>query len=400
MSGLEFVGQRAPNELLAAKVSASATRIAELQQTMKNKRITIHAIRQTVSLIALFICMRLSADDELAGPKDFFRQHCETCHSGAKSKGDFDLKTLAGNFSDKKVRGLWLTVLDQLQTGQMPPEDKPRPPSDQVKALIDWISQSAVKAEAEHRATQGRVVMRRLNRAEYANTVRDLLGVEVDLADLLPHDTSISGFDNSAEALHTSSYLMRSYLDAADRVLDDAIANESEPWQIKKRFDIKQEGTVKATGSVYRHIDDGVAIFASWESANSASVNNLGHHDLSHHGKDPSKLEQLKIVEIETMKTLSSLLGKLKQSQEDGHSLLDRTTVFLGSNLGDGSSHSTRNLPVLLAGGGFQHGQHLPFDPKNPPPLCNLFVSMLQRLGLETDQFGTSTGTLTGLETI
>ena len=367
---------------------------------MKNQRITIHAIRQTVSLIALFICMRLSADDELAGPKDFFRQHCETCHSGAKSKGDFDLKTLAGNFSDKKVRGLWLTVLDQLQTGQMPPEDKPRPPSDQVKALIDWISQSAVKAEAEHRATQGRVVMRRLNRAEYANTVRDLLGVEVDLADLLPHDTSISGFDNSAEALHTSSYLMRSYLDAADRVLDDAIANESEPWQIKKRFDIKQEGTVKATGSVYRHIDDGVAIFASWESANSASVNNLGHHDLSHHGKDPSKLEQLKIVEIETMKTLSSLLGKLKQSQEDGHSLLDRTTVFLGSNLGDGSSHSTRNLPVLLAGGGFQHGQHLPFDPKNPPPLCNLFVSMLQRLGLETDQFGTSTGTLTGLETI
>ncbi len=124
----------------------------------------------------------------------------------------------------------------------------------------------------------------------------------------------------------------------------------------------------------------------------------LGHHDLSHHGKDPSKLEQLKIVEIETMKTVSSLLGKLKQSQEDGHSLLDRTTVFLGSNLGDGSSHSTRNLPVLLAGGGFQHGQHLPFDPSNPPPLCNLFVSLLQRLGLETDQFGTSTGTLTGLE--
>jgi len=126
----------------------------------------------------------------------------------------------------------------------------------------------------------------------------------------------------------------------------------------------------------------------------------LGHHDLSHHGKDPSKLEQLKIVEIETMKTVSSLLGKLKQSQEDGQSLLDRTTVFLGSNLGDGSSHSTRNLPVLLAGGGFRHGRHLPFDPNSPPPLCNLFVSMLQRLGLEMDQFGTSTGTLTGLETI
>ena len=124
----------------------------------------------------------------------------------------------------------------------------------------------------------------------------------------------------------------------------------------------------------------------------------LGHHDLSHHGKDPSKLEQLKIVELETMKTVRDLIAGLKQSQEDNTSLLDRTTIFLGSNLGDGSSHSTRNLPVLIAGGGFQHGQHLAFDASSPPPLCNLFVNMLQRLGIETDNFGTSTGTLTGLE--
>ena len=89
----------------------------------------------------------------------------------------------------------------------------------------------------------------------------------------------------------------------------------------------------------------------------------LGHHDLSHHGKDPGKLEQLKIVEVETMKTVRDLLAKLKQTKEDGANLLDRTTVFLGSNLGDGSSHSVKNLPVLLAGGGFRHGQHLPFDP-------------------------------------
>ena len=124
----------------------------------------------------------------------------------------------------------------------------------------------------------------------------------------------------------------------------------------------------------------------------------LGHHDLSHHGKDPGKLDQLKLVEVETMKTVRDLLAKLKQSKEDASNLLDRTTIFLGSNLGDGSSHSTSNLPVFLAGGGFNHGQHLHFDPKNPPPLCNLYVSMLQRLGIEADTFGTSTGTLTGLE--
>ena len=124
----------------------------------------------------------------------------------------------------------------------------------------------------------------------------------------------------------------------------------------------------------------------------------LGHHDLSHHGKDPSKLAQLKLVEVETMKTVRDLLVKLRQSKEDSTTLLDRTTVFLGSNLGDGSSHSTSNLPVLLAGGGFRHGQHLHFDPKNPPPLCNLYVNLLQRLGLEASKFSTSTSTLTGLE--
>jgi hypothetical protein len=125
---------------------------------------------------------------------------------------------------------------------------------------------------------------------------------------------------------------------------------------------------------------------------------NDGHHNLSHHGQDPGKLAQLKIVETEKMKLLADLLGKLKQSKEEGQPLLDRTMVYFSSNLGNASNHNCKNLPVLLAGGGFKHGQHLAFDQKNGPPLSNLYVSMLQRLGLEHDRFGTSTGTLTGLD--
>jgi hypothetical protein len=124
----------------------------------------------------------------------------------------------------------------------------------------------------------------------------------------------------------------------------------------------------------------------------------LGHHDLSHHGKDPSKIAQLKRLETEKMKTLRDFLKKLKDTKEDGGTLLDRTTVFFSSNLADASTHGVKNMPVLLAGGGFKHGQHLAFDPKRNPPLCNLYVSMLQRLGLEVDRFGSSTGTLPGLE--
>lgn len=124
----------------------------------------------------------------------------------------------------------------------------------------------------------------------------------------------------------------------------------------------------------------------------------LGHHDLSHHGKDPGKLEQLKIVEQEAIKTVRDLLTKLKGTKEEDSTLLDRSMVFFGSNLGDASSHSVKNLPVLLCGGGFRHGQHLAFDAQNSPPLCNLYVSMLQRLGIDVDRFSNSTGTLTGLE--
>lgn len=123
-----------------------------------------------------------------------------------------------------------------------------------------------------------------------------------------------------------------------------------------------------------------------------------GHHDLSHHGQDPKKIEQLKILETEKMKTVFELLEKLKKTEEQGESLLDRTMVFFSSNLGNASNHSTKNLPVLFAGGGFRHGQHLAFDPKSPPPLCNLYLSMLHRLGIQAEKFGSSTGTLTGLD--
>jgi hypothetical protein len=124
----------------------------------------------------------------------------------------------------------------------------------------------------------------------------------------------------------------------------------------------------------------------------------MGHHDLSHHGQDPGKLGQLKKVELEAMNALGGLLTKLKETKEDGGTLLDRTMVFFSSNLGNASSHATTNLPVVFAGGGFKHGQHLVFDTTNNYPLTNLYVSILQRLGIETSEFSTGKTTMRGLE--
>jgi hypothetical protein len=121
-------------------------------------------------------------------------------------------------------------------------------------------------------------------------------------------------------------------------------------------------------------------------------------HSLTHHGNEPEKIEQLALVEEAGMKNLGRFLTGLAAVNEGQGSLLDETAVLFGSNMSNGSNHSNVNLPILLAGGRFRHGQHLEYDKKNNTPLCNLFVSMLQHMGLEEDRFSSSTGTLTGLE--
>ncbi len=123
-----------------------------------------------------------------------------------------------------------------------------------------------------------------------------------------------------------------------------------------------------------------------------------GYHNLSHHGRSESKLAQLKAIDEWHMKLLASLFSELKAVSEDGDTLLDRTMILYGTNLGNANTHVTTNLPTLFAGGGFNHGQHLAFDRERNYPLPNLFVSMLQRMGLETDKFASATGPMRGLD--
>ncbi|MCA9052282.1 MAG: DUF1552 domain-containing protein [Planctomycetaceae bacterium] len=114
-------------------------------------------------------------------------------------------------------------------------------------------------------------------------------------------------------------------------------------------------------------------------------------HNLSHHGKDPAKIDELKIIEAAEFAVFSEFLARLKGIEENGRSLLDHTAVLYGSNLGNASSHDWHNLPIVLAGGGYRHGAYLAHDEKSNTPLANLFVSLAQRMGLEIDRFGSST---------
>jgi hypothetical protein len=123
----------------------------------------------------------------------------------------------------------------------------------------------------------------------------------------------------------------------------------------------------------------------------------IGHHDATHHGQDEAKIKQLALIEEAEMSLFAGFLRKMKSSDEGGRSLLDQTVVFYGSNMGNASAHTCDNLPILLAGGGFKHAGHLAFDRKDNKPLSNLFVRMLQQMGIQADRFGSSTGTIAEL---
>ena len=119
------------------------------------------------------------------------------------------------------------------------------------------------------------------------------------------------------------------------------------------------------------------------------------HHNLSHHGRDPKRIEQLLKIERAIMGCFDEFLTAMKTKREAGGTLLDHTLTLLGSNLGNASAHDPRNNPILLAGGGLKHGRYLAHNPKNNTPLCNLFLHMLNQMGLETENFSSSTGELT-----
>lgn len=121
-------------------------------------------------------------------------------------------------------------------------------------------------------------------------------------------------------------------------------------------------------------------------------------HNITHHGNRPEVLAELQAKETAQFDALGGFLNALRDTREQGQPLLDRTMVLYGTCMGSANSHANTNLPVLLAGGGFKHGQHLAFDKENNYPLTNLYVSMLQRLGIESNAFSTSKGTMSGLE--
>ncbi len=168
----------------------------------------------------------------------FFAQYCQKCHTGAKPKGEFGIEAnrLSNDFANPAARAKWREVVNVLNSHEMPPEKAKQPNADEVARVVDWITEQTVAAEQLKR--ERAVVLRRLNREEYKNTIRDLLGVDFDPASF-PQDPPAGGFDNNGGALTISPLHLEVYLAAAQQILDRAIVSGDRPSTTRWRFEPK-----------------------------------------------------------------------------------------------------------------------------------------------------------------
>ena len=213
-------------------------------------------------LMASLLAAIMVAGDLCAAPplpsQAFLDQHCVKCHAGEKAKGDFRIAELTLDFGVKKNRSLWEKVHQQITSGEMPPKTRPRPDEKASRTLTDWI----LKQSADGVGKEGRVVLRRLNRVEYENTVRDLFSVNVSVKEMLPEDANAQGFDNVGAALNISPVLMERYLETADAVINAALLPVHKLESKTERFDLYDSLPTWFVAGVYKR-DDGVVLFRS-----------------------------------------------------------------------------------------------------------------------------------------
>lgn len=159
----------------------------------------------------------------------FFESHCLHCHGESEQEGGFRVDQIGMDFSKRHVAEQWHELLHRVQKGEMPPDDEPSPEPDLQAAATDWIAKQLQLAATRARSTGGQVVLRRMNRAEYNNTIRDLVGVDFQPAANFPEDPPAFGFDNVGSALSISPLHFEKYLAAAREIMDRAIVSGERP---------------------------------------------------------------------------------------------------------------------------------------------------------------------------
>jgi mono/diheme cytochrome c family protein len=174
------------------------------------------------------------AAEEPSGLRPFLAKHCIECHGPDVSERKLRLDQLPADFAGKEPAAIWTKVLDKLTRGEMPPKDAPQPADKDRQAFGSFLRQELHAASLARQQKEGRVPIRRLNRTEYATTLRDLLGLPVELNNVLPDDNIAAGFDNVSAVLDVSATHLLRYQDAAERACQAVIPSRP-PTKISER---------------------------------------------------------------------------------------------------------------------------------------------------------------------
>ncbi len=197
--------------------------------------------------------------------RGFISAQCYACHDTENKEAGLALDTLDANFDDKATFDKWTHVFDRMRSGEMPPPEEPRPDAKELTAHLDTLSKALYAQNLKEQTTQGRTILRRLNRVEYENSVHELLGIDTPIKEILPQDMPQHGFDTVADGMRLSQLHMEKYLEAADLALDAAIRLTAAPDPIKHRF-LYKENNYCLQQLKYEHPqilerDDGVVLF-------------------------------------------------------------------------------------------------------------------------------------------
>lgn len=215
---------------------------------MKNNAIS------TAFALALFGSCSFGFDRPL---QPFLEKHCYECHDDVTAKGGLDLFELGGDLGDEANAAKWERIHDRVAQGEMPPKDKPQPSDGVRDAFLNSLAAPLTEAHAARRGT----VLRRLNRREYENTMNDLFGTQAKLVDMLPEDGRSHEFDNVGESLSLSMVHLQRYLEAANVVLDEAIASRTKPPEVKTiEGNFREDEIKKQIGKTWKRLADGAIV--------------------------------------------------------------------------------------------------------------------------------------------
>lgn len=205
--------------------------------SMGRKRILTQGLYLLSVLAASVLTGRLLPAAEVPGDvKSFFEKHCLECHDAQSKKGGLDLSVPQANLADLPTYQRWVRIHDRIESGEMPPKDSPRPKAEELAPALGWLNRTLADEVTNRRANSGRSIVRRMNRAEFENTLRDLLDVPwIEVQELLPEDGRADGYTKTAAALDVSPVLLAKYGEAIDKALMAAVAKWSVPPEVERR---------------------------------------------------------------------------------------------------------------------------------------------------------------------